>query len=219
MWRKTMGLGAVLTVLVLVPGCSDELSDSLGNNGGDASATELADLALQSDLLTEELVSAELDAMNVDMAATTEGGAGDDGAEIVTDERTFSRTRSCPGGGVLAVEGTLLRTFDPATGVMEAESAGSRTRTDCTFSHGPMSITVNGIAEWEKFRRRVNGLPDGLQTSHYYGSSTAVRSDGTERSCEFDFTVIRDPETHTRTVDGTMCGGRIRHGVSWSPHP
>ena len=129
--------------------------------------------------------------MNVTLAAATEGDADDDGTGIMIDERTFSRTRSCPGGGELAVEGTLVRTFDPATGVMEAQASGSRTRTDCVFSHGPMTITVNGVAQWDKFRRRVDGLPDGLQTSHYFGSSTAVRSDGTERSCEFDFTVLR----------------------------
>ena len=117
----------------------------------------------------------------------------------------------------MSVEGRIVRSFDPDTGVMEAESSGSRTRTDCTFTHGAMSVTINGVAQWEKTRRRVDGFPDGLQTSHYYGSSNAVRSDGNERSCEFDFTVVRDPETQTRTVDGTFCGGRIRHGMGWHP--
>jgi len=214
MWRNWINVMIALAALGTMAGCSDDLADPLGG-AGEASTSELSDLALQSDRLTEEIVSAELDTMGATSAASTPSGGG---AGVQTEERTFSRTRSCPGGGEMIVEGTILRTFDPATGVMEAESFGSRTRTDCTFFHGETSVTVNGIAQWEKFRRRVDGLPDGLQTSHYFGSSSAVRSDGRERSCEFDFTVIRDPETHTRTIDGTICGHRMRHGVTWHPH-
>ena len=41
----------------------------------------------------------------------------------------------CERSGVvnIGIEGTMLVTFDAATGVMEAEISGSRTRTDCAF--------------------------------------------------------------------------------------
>ena len=61
-------------------------------------------------------------------------------------------------------------------------------------------------------------MPDGLQTSHYFGSWTAVRSDGEERTCSFDYTVVRDPEAQTRTVEGTMCRGGMRRTMSWNPN-
>jgi hypothetical protein len=211
MLRNSATLLTVLAVLTLVSGCSD--SDPTVTPTGDLAA-DMVDVALDSDLATEELVTAELDAMDALAPATT--GEGDPGA--VTDERSFSRSRPCPGGGTMTVEGRIVRTFDPATGVMEAEATGSRTRTDCVFDRGDRSVTVNATAAWEQFRRRVDGDPDGPQTSHYSGSWSAVRSDGEERSWEFDYTVVRDPESQTRTIDGTTCGGPLHRRMGWHPH-
>lgn len=195
-----------LAAVGLLSGCGDGASNVLGGDGADLSA-DMEQVALESDLITEELLSAELDGM----AAPAPGGGGVSG----TDERTFNRTRSCPAGGELSVSGTILRTFDAESGVMEAQSSGNRTRTDCAFVRNDLTITVNGSSEWEHFRRRVDGQPDGPQTSHYVGSWTAVRSDGEERSCTFEYSVVRDPDSRTRTVEGTMCGKRMHRGVGW----
>lgn len=203
--------GLAAGMLVLVPGCSDDTVAPPPGGSGGLSAAELADVALQSDLDTEQILIEQLDAMGTTSAAIT-GDEPTGGTKTVT----FSRTRSCPGGGQLAVEGTIQRSFDPATGVMEARSSGSRTRTDCTFPRRQMTITVNSSSQWETFRRRVNGVPEGLQTSHYFGSVHAVRSDGEERSCEFDIAIVRDPENHTRTLDGIICGTTVHRSVSWS---
>jgi len=100
--------------------------------------------------------------------------------------------------------------------VTEADAEGSRTRSQCTFQRHEYTIAVNGTCEWDKFRRRIDGVPDGLQTSHYLGSLHAVRSDGEERSCEFEISIVRDPETHTRTLDGTICGTEVHRSVIWS---
>jgi hypothetical protein len=138
-----------------------------------------------------------------------------DGRGVITTDVSFSRSRPCPAGGTVAVAGELHRTLDLDTGVMEATSSGSRTRTDCAFVRHELTITVNGSAEWESSRRRVHGIPDGPQTSSYSGSFHAVRSDGAERSCSFSIEVVREPGEHRRTVRGTMCGTEFSRTVSW----
>jgi len=211
MTRKTLIGISALALAALVAGCSD--GDGVvtpTEEDGALSASQMADVAMQSDLVTEEILNAELSAMDA-------SAAGDHPPTgTVTREVTFSRTRPCPGNGRFHLEGTIRRTYDFDTHVMEAESSGLRSRTDCVFPRGDMTITVNDTANWETDRRRVDGRPDGPQTSHYYGSTSAVRSDGEERSCEYDVTIVRDPDTHTRTLDGMICGTEVHRSVTWS---
>jgi hypothetical protein len=202
--ERTLGIFALMLIsLGVLLACSE--ADPVTNSATDLSSN-MAEVVLEADRITEEIVLVELSAMD----QTTRAAA--------TDERSFSRSRSCPGGGELFVEGSIHRTWDPDTGVMEADITGSRTRTDCVFVRGDMTITVNGGSMWDKFRRRIDGRPDGLQTSHYSGSWVAVSSTGEERTCSFDYTVVRDPDTQTRTVEGTMCAGRLSHRMSWDPN-
>ena len=219
MLRNSMTVLAMLAALALVAGCSGS-QDIVGGGGsgggaddGDVSASQMAEVALDSDLVTEEVLNAELDVMAAVSASTTEreGGSG-----TIVQDVTFSRTRSCPLGGQVSLQGSIHRTFNRDTGVMEAESSGSRTRTDCMFPRDEGTITVNGASQWDAFRRRVFGQPDGPQTTHYSGSWMAVRSDGEERSCSFDIMIVRDPGSHTRTLDGMICGVEVHRTVTWS---
>ena len=212
MSRIRMSILALVAHLSLILGCSD------GTVGRppvteDVSASEMADVALDSDTLTEQALSAQLTAIDSVAASTTgdEGGSG-----TVTRDATFSITRPCPGGGQVQVEGMIHATLDRETRTMEAEASGSRTRTDCVFHRNDHTVTVNGAALWEASRRRVEGRPDGPQTTHYAGSWIAVRDDGEERSCEFDITVVRNPNQHTRSLDGVICGTEIHKTVTWS---
>jgi len=200
MARRLLILVVTLVTLAVFAACNE--ADPLTNSTADLTS-EMAVVALESDRMTEEIVAAELNGMSQ--------------IRSVTAEKSFTRTRTCPAGGELTVSASISRTWDPDTGVMEAVISGSRTRTDCAFTRGDTVITVNGGSMWEKFRRRVNGLPDGLQVSSYSGSWVAVSSTGEERSCAFDYTVVRDPDTQTRTVEGTMCSNRLNHRMSWNP--
>jgi len=120
---------------------ADPLTNSI-----DTLSSDMAEVALESDRITEEIVLAELAGMGqVVKAATT-----DTGSKVVTQEKSFSITRPCPEGGELTVEGSIVRLSDPDTGVMEATISGSRTRTDCVFAHGDTTITVNGGSMWDK---------------------------------------------------------------------
>ena len=202
---------SVLALTALVAGCTD--GDGVvtpTGNDGPLSASHMADVAMQSDLVTEQILEAELRTMDAS-SASDHPPTG-----TVTKEVTFSRTRPCPGDGTFHLEGTIRRTYNFDTHVMEMESSGVRTRTDCVFPRGDMTITVNGSAHWEVERRQVNRLPDGPQTSHYFGSTSAVRSDGEQRSCEYDITIVRNPDTHSRTLDGMICGTEVHRTVTWS---
>lgn len=212
-WIGVMVFPALVGVL---SGCGNDPGIPLGVGSGDPAVEQMADLALESDRLTAEMLSAEIDSMGTTASAT----ADEDGPSgVVIEERTFRRTGPCPLGGQMTVEGQLVREFDRATRVTVIEATGSRTRTDCAFPRGEMTVTVNSLDAFEKNRRRVEGQPDGLQTSRYYGSIDATQSDGEEHFCEYDYTIVRDPETQTRTIDGTICGGRARKGVPWHPAP
>ena len=206
MLRKSLTVAGFAVVLLgVLSGCngsSDPVSSTLG---GGFSGSELAAVALESDLRTESVINEELDSMPASFAP-----------QGLTQDVTFNRTRSCPAGGRIEVSGTIHRSYDPDTTVMEADISGSRTRTDCTFGFGPMTLTVNGSSQWEVHRRRVGGEPDGPQTGRFSGSLTLTRSDGTERTCDFDYTILRDPATDTREINGTMCGSHIGHKVPWN---
>jgi hypothetical protein len=210
MTHKT-SIGIVMLLAVAWgTGCSDDGVVHPSGADGPLSASHMAEVALQSDLLAEQILDAELRAMDGD-PATNDTPTG-----TVTREVTFSRTRPCPGDGEFHLEGTIRRTFEFDTVTMEAECSGLRSRTDCTFPRGDMTVTVNGQASWEIFRRKVEHLPDGPQTGHFYGSVSALRSDGEERACEYDVSIVRDPDTHTRTLDGVICGTEVHRSVTWS---
>lgn len=184
-------------------------TDSVTSGSTDALTENVAALALQTDTISEEVVQMELASMA--LPSGTGGGT-------ITDQRSFTRTRPCPAGGEMSVSGEIMRTYDPATRELEAEFSSGRTRTDCAFTVPDAVITINGSSSSDHFRRRVSGVPDGPQTSHYMGSWHAVSSTGEERMCSFDYTVVRNPDTMTRTVDGTACGNVLHHNTVWNPN-
>ena len=112
MGRKSMGLALTLVALATLSGCNEANLAAAPNTD---LATEMAGLVLETDQMTEDLVAGELNAMAV--ALTT-----------VTEQRSFSLTRPCAGGGELMVEGNIVRTSDPMAGIVEAEISGSRSR-------------------------------------------------------------------------------------------
>lgn len=209
MLRKSLIFLAGWSVLVLSAGCDRGGADPILGSGDDLEGA-MVDIAVASDRLTSELIRSELDGLTAPSTTSS--------SSVVTIEKTFSGTRSCPISGELAIEGSMLVTFDSETGVMEAESTGTRTRTDCTFPKQDFTVTVNGTSQWEIFRRRVNGQPDGPQTAHYFGSWHAISSEGQERSCEFDYLAVRDPETHTLTIEGFICDKSFSITVTWDMH-
>lgn len=171
---------------------------------------QMATVAVETDQMVDEMLTDELNRMP--QPATSAAVTG----TVITDEITFSRTRSCPAGGELQVDGRLVRTFETDTRTMEATFTGTRSRTDCAFFRDQHVITVDGSARLDAFRRRVDGRPDGLQTASASGSWEAVRDDGETRACSFAVEVVRDPDNRTRTVSGFICGTEFTRTTTWN---
>ena len=172
-------------------------------------AKQIAEVVFDSDALVSGMLETE-----VNRAATTDSRSG--GGTITVDV-SFSGSRNCPLGGDIAISGNMHRTFDTTTLTMEATFGGDKTMTDCAFMKEGHTLTVNGAASWDAFRRRVDFRPDGLQTSSYSGSITAVRDDGEERSCDFSVEAVRDPATHTLTITAMVCGNEFSKTITWDP--
>ncbi|MGI9628660.1 MAG: hypothetical protein ACR2QM_17630 [Longimicrobiales bacterium] len=196
----------VMALTLATAACEDNTTGPVG----EISADDLAEVALDLDdqlggVLTEE-----------GQQSASSGSVMAPSFDVVVTDRTFSVTRTCPEGGSAMWDGSAHREFDTETGVMTGSFTGTRTRTDCAFARGEFTITVNGSGTWTKERRRLDGQLDGLQTSTHVGSFTALRSDGAERSCGFDVTIVRDPDARTVTIDGTMCAAIIHRVRNWN---
>ncbi len=203
--RLLLLLAAIAWILAGT-GCSDGVTTT-PSPVDDTLQSQMVDIALESDGITDDILGEEMS-----LSASTAGDAEDD---LIVTDTSFNRTRSCPGGGTVEVSANHHREFAPATLTMEATFAGSRSRTDCVFNLDEYTVTVNSSSQLDAFRRRVGGIPDGLQTTSYAGSIHALRSDGEERSCDFSIEVVRDPDTRTRTVTGNLCGDTVSRSVAY----
>lgn len=150
-----------------------------------------------------------------DMAAmgapTFSPASGAEAAAADTTTVAFTRTRTCPQGGSVRVEGTLQRVVD-----REARSAthrydAVRTEQSCTFSlRGAGSLTISGnpntvvTGRWSV----TDGTP-GIRTLTHVGGFTWTRGNGANGSCTVDLTSTWDPATHTHRVQGTFCGRTV----------
>ena len=154
MKRKWIGVVVGSALVGVLSGCGSDPGNPLGIGNGDPAVEQMTDVALESDLMTAEMLGSEIDLMGAAADAKADDG-GPSG--VVIEERTFRRSQPCPLGGQLTVEGNIVKEFDRATRVMEVESSGSRTRTDCAFPRGEMVVTVNSLDAFEESRRRVEG--------------------------------------------------------------
>ncbi len=206
--RNRFPVVALAALALVAVGCSDDGTVAPTAASGELSA-QMAEITLEADLIMEALLGSHM--VSPAVSASSSGVA----AAVVTEEFSFSRTRDCPAGGEMTVEGQMTRTWDSETHTMEGSFSGSRTMVDCAFHRGEYTITINGAATWEATRRRVNGRPDGPQTTHIAGEFHAVRSDGEEKTCSFEVTIVRDPDAMTREMTGNFCGDFFRRVVAW----
>lgn len=204
--RRNMWIaGAFAAAVAVAAGCAD---DGLGPEDSNLTAAEVADLALDLDDTTGDIIFGEL----------LLGGFGlGDGIGITSgDVRTFERKRDCPLGGNVSLAGTIERERD-GNGAVEFTLVAAGTKTDCTRqARNDLTIKVNGGFTLEAYRKRVNGKPVGLQTTTKKGQFDWERSDGKSGSCAFDLTSVRNPEAGKRTIKGTMCGREIDREVNWN---
>jgi hypothetical protein len=198
-----------LLVAVALSACDDTTASS-GDQLSDAEVT----------VLSENLVTTAFDA-TTSVATADADVAQLDGATIAGDAVSstleFTRTVSCPLGGQVVLEGIRTREwdFDTWSGYMDFEL--TKTHESCVRparEAEDVSITLDGAPdvlvsvhhEW------ADGQRTGIQSMSLLGAIDWVTSDGRSGTCEIDVEASFDPETHTRTVTGTVCD----HAVAWS---
>ena len=122
--RPLMTVSLAVLVLVGVSGCSDSPDPVSSSSAGSFSGSELASVALESDLRTEEVINQQID-------------------QALNDTVTFNRTKSCPAGGYIEVSGTIIRTYDLDTTIMEADITGSIATPGVAFVSKSRCTSVN----------------------------------------------------------------------------
>jgi hypothetical protein len=207
-------LALVLLAAGVVTACSD---DSTGPAAEQLSLAEASLLAFQVDGMSAGVVYDEVNASEASSQVSGFSASFPPGSGDGTTELEFTRTRECPLGGEVVIEGSLLRTRDAETGHLTVDVSATRTATDCTYGVDGHSITVNGSMSITAHREREMGMPVGLQTMSHVGSFTWERSGGETGSCSVDFTATLDPEAGTRTIQGTFCNRTIDKTWEWDP--
>jgi len=129
---------------------------------------------------------------------------------------TFTRTRTCPAGGDVKLEGTVTHTADPATHSGSTTFDATRTENACAFSRNGHSITITGNPNTKLTASQsvTNGVP-GVRTATKVGSFNWTR-DGKSGTCNVNVTATWTPATHTLHVAGTFCNQTIDVTRTWT---
>ncbi|HEU4556640.1 MAG TPA: hypothetical protein VFS20_02280, partial [Longimicrobium sp.] len=100
-----------------------------------------------------------------------------DPAAAITVTTTFSRTRTCPAGGSVKLEGTMVHNGDPATRTGSLQFNATRTETACAFTRNGVTLTINGNPNTALTATHswANGTP-GVRTATKKGSFTWAKS-------------------------------------------
>ena len=141
--------------------------------------------------------------------------AGPQFATTVTT--TFTRTRTCPAGGDVKLEGTVTHTADPATQSGSTAFNATRTENACAFNHngGTITITGNPNTKLTSTQSMTNGVR-GVRTATKVGSFNWSRSNGKSGTCSVNVTATWDPATHTLHVAGTFCNRTVDVTRTWT---
>jgi len=204
MHRKLLLPGALAAVLALAA-CDKSTT------GPDASGLSAADVqTLASE--TGDQDGAFLDGFGA--PSFDKVAAGPQFATTVTT--TFTRTRTCPAGGNVKLEGTHTVTADPATHSGSTTFSATRTENACAFARNGHTLTLTGNPNTQLTASQswANGVP-GVRTATKVGSFNWTR-DGKSGTCNVNVTATWTPATHTLHVAGTFCNQTVDVTRTWT---
>jgi hypothetical protein len=141
-----------------------------------------------------------------------------EGPRLATTVTTnFTRTRTCPQGGSVKLEGTHVLTTDPATRTGSSQFNATRTESACAVGREGVVITVNGNPNTVLTANQSwsNGTP-GVRTATAKGSFTWSTSTGRTGTCTIDVTHTWTPATHTLHVVGQVCNRTVDVTRTWT---
>lgn len=205
MRTKTIFSTTLVAVLALAAACEDSATepDTLSLNGED-----LGVVALDGDALSGGMVFTQLFGSTGSAAAAASDG----------HTREFSRSRDCPAGGSIEINGTVEYTQN-GEGTVEATITGTRDQVECTRTRGDVTLVIDGSGTFEAYRKRVNGEPVGNQTTSYSGTFDWTKTRGDEvrtGSCDYRLLSVRQPDAMKVKVTGTICGREIDRERDWN---
>ena len=204
-----------LTVLALAAVALAGCEDVLGTDG------DLTDDEVEG--LADDIVATSFDVTGPDASAVDADRTVDAhivAADPITSRTEFVTTRSCPAGGQLVVQGTREREWDRETRSGTSDLSLTKTHEDCarTLRRAHVTIALNGAPNVAVKAHHAwqNGHRVGLQTLSMEGRVDWETSDGRSGTCAIDVDAVFDPETHTRTVTGTICHRTIERTTTWN---
>ncbi len=197
-----------LSALGALAACDDPTPPEAGS----LTATEVADL---SDAMVSQDFDGTSQAAQADLAPATDASAS---ASPMTGTLEFTATWTCPLGGQIVVEGTHTREWDPAVGTGSSDLSLVKTHQACARPLGSTTITLDGdpnvtLDAHHAWQRRMRS---GLQSLSLAGQLHWATADGREGTCIIDIQAAFDPETATRTVEGTFCNREVSITRTWS---
>lgn len=145
--------------------------------------------------------------------------ASPDGPSLATSTvtTTFTRTRTCPQGGDVKLEGNLVRSWDRAAQSGSIQFTATRTEEACAFNRNGATLTVTGNPNTQLTAgQTVTGGTPGIRTATKKGSFNWTRSTGGSGTCTVDVTHTWDPAAHTLHVSGTLCNQTIDLTRTWT---
>lgn len=195
---------SLMAVLTLTAACAD-------------SATEPDPLAIDDRDLA--LVAVDGDALSGGVVFTQIFGSVGGAASVSADvhSREFSRSRDCPAGGSIEIEG-VVELIRNGEGTVEATIIGTRDQVNCARTRDDVTLVIDGSGSFEAYRKRVNGEPVGNQTTAYAGTFDWTKTRGDEvrtGSCDYSLESIRQPDAMKVKVTGTICGREIDRERDW----
>lgn len=144
--------------------------------------------------------------------------AGESAPAAVTSTTEFTRTRTCPLGGSVTLQGTRVHTGDRATRSASHQFTATRTENACAFparNGGTMTIIGNPNTQINASHAVTDGVP-GVGTGTKKGSFTWARSGGASGTCAVDLAQTWDPATRTYTLKGTFCNRTVDLTQTWT---
>jgi hypothetical protein len=206
MHRKLLFPTALAAVLALAA-CDKGITGP--GSGSELSADDAQELAAQ----TGDQDGAFLDGFGG--PSFNKVAAGPQFATTVTT--TFTRTRTCPKGGSVKLEGTQTVTTDPGTHSGSHAFNATRTENACAFGRGENTITITGNPNTvlTSSQSWTNGVA-GVRTASKKGSFNWTHSNGKSGTCTVDVTATWTPATHTFHVSGTFCNRTIDLTRTWT---
>jgi hypothetical protein len=206
--HRNLLLPSALAAVLALAACDKGVTGP-GSSSSDLSAADIQALAGE----TGDQDGAFLDGFGGPSFNMT--AAGPQFATTVTT--TFTRTRTCPKGGSVKLEGTHTVTGDKATQSGSTSFSATRTESACAFGRGDNTITITGNPNTVlTSSQSVTGGVPGVRTATKVGSFNWTHSNGRSGTCNVNVTATWTPATKTFHVAGTFCNKTIDVTRTWT---